>query len=87
MPDSTAVTVILIIIGIVLLVLFLIMAQFMSLWVRARVSGASVGMLELWGMRLRKVNPLAITNARIQAMRAGLPITHDRGVTGAVGDA
>jgi uncharacterized protein YqfA (UPF0365 family) len=26
-------------------------------------------------MRLRKVNPLAITNARIQAMRAGLPIT------------
>ena len=65
----------LVILGIAALVAFLMMASFLNLWVRARVSGASVSMFDLIGMRLRKVNPLAITNARIQAMRAGLPIT------------
>jgi uncharacterized protein YqfA (UPF0365 family) len=32
-------------------------------------------MVDLMGMKLRKVNPAAIVNARIQAMRAGLPIS------------
>jgi uncharacterized protein YqfA (UPF0365 family) len=74
MPENIWI-ILLVIFGIVLLVLFLMTAQFFSLWIRARVSGASVSMFDLLGMRLRKVNPLAITNARIQAMRAGLPIT------------
>jgi uncharacterized protein YqfA (UPF0365 family) len=60
---------------IVFLVLFAILFQFLGLYVRARVSGAKVGLVDLMGMRLRKVNALAIVNARIQASRAGIDVT------------
>ena len=60
---------------IVLLVLVLVMAQFIGLYIRAMVSGATVGFIELFGMRLRKVNAMAIVNARIQASRAGINVT------------
>src|SRR5260221_3638986 len=59
---------------IVVLVFFIMAFQFIGLYVRALVSGARVSMLELVGMRLRKVNAGVIVNSRIQAMRAGLPI-------------
>ncbi|HZL36070.1 MAG TPA: flotillin-like protein FloA [Tepidisphaeraceae bacterium] len=68
-------TVFFIIIGIAILLGVLLTAQFIGLYVRAMASGARVSFLELAGMRLRKVSPVAITTARIQAMRAGLPIT------------
>jgi len=48
---------------------------FLQLYIRARVSGAPVRLMELVGMRFRKVNSLVIVNSRIQAMRAGLNIT------------
>ena len=68
-----------IVIGIVvllaLLVLFVSLFQFLGLYIRAKTSGASVSMRELIGMRLRKVNAMAIVNARIQALRAGLQVT------------
>jgi uncharacterized protein YqfA (UPF0365 family) len=67
-----AVIVVVIIIG---LVLFVMLSQFISLYVRAYFSNAKVGFRDLMGMRLRKVNALAIVNARIQASRAGLNIT------------
>src|SRR5438270_8152338 len=60
---------------IVLLVLFLIMAQFIGLYIRALVSGAHVGFMDLLGMRVRKVNALAIVNSRIQASRAGIAVS------------
>src|SRR5689334_18163574 len=60
---------------IVLLVIFAVIAQFFGLYVRALVSGAKVGILDLVGMRLRKINPNLVVNARIQATRAGLQIT------------
>src|SRR2546430_15975097 len=59
---------------IVVLIFFIAAFQFIGLYVRALVSGARVSMLELVGMRLRKVNAGVIVNSRIQAMRAGLPI-------------
>ncbi len=59
----------------VLLVLFIVLFQFIGLYVRALVSGASVSLLDLIGMRLRKVNAAAIVNSRIQATRAGLDVT------------
>jgi uncharacterized protein YqfA (UPF0365 family) len=68
-------TIAMIFLGIVLLVLLIIMAQFIGLYVRAMVSGAHVGFLDLLGMRLRRVNANAIVNARIQATRAGLAVT------------
>ncbi len=57
---------------IIALVIMALLAQFVGLYVRALVSGARVSLLELLGMRLRKVNALMIVNARIQASRAGL---------------
>lgn len=59
---------------IVLLAIFGVLFQFVGLYIRALVSGARVSMLELIGMRLRKVNSTIIVNSRIQAIRAGLNI-------------
>ncbi len=67
--------VILIVVGIALLVFLMLTLQFVGLYIRAGVSGASVSFVDLMGMKLRKVNPMAIVTARIQAMRAGLPIS------------
>ncbi len=68
-------TVVAIFIGIVILVLLAVLGQFLGIYIRAMVSGARVGLLDLLGMRLRKVNANAIVNARIQALRAGLDVT------------
>ena len=68
-------TVVAIFAGFVLLMLLAIFAQFIGIYVRALVSGARVGFLDLIGMRLRKVNAGAIVNARIQAMRAGINVS------------
>jgi uncharacterized protein YqfA (UPF0365 family) len=42
------------------------------LWIAAQASGAGVSMLALIGMRLRRVPPDQIVNARISAVKAGL---------------
>ncbi len=60
---------------IVLLVLFGVLFQFIGLYIRALVSGARVSLLDLVGMRLRKVNAVGIVNSRIQASRAGIPVS------------
>jgi uncharacterized protein YqfA (UPF0365 family) len=59
----------------ILLILFAVLFQFIGLYVRALVSGARVGLLDLIGMKLRKVNAAAIVNSRIQAIRAGLDVS------------
>ena len=66
---------ILIVLLIIILVVIAVLWRFIGLYIRAWISGASVGMFDLIGMSLRKVNPVAIVNARIQAVRAGLDIT------------
>src|SRR2546423_303941 len=60
---------------IVQLVIFGLLFQFRGLYIRALVSGARVGLLDLIGMRLRKVNATAIVNSRIQASRAGINVS------------
>lgn len=60
---------------VVVIVIAAMMLQFLGLYVRALVSGARVSMLELIGMKLRKVPASVIVNSRIQATRAGLNIT------------
>ena len=60
---------------VVILIVVGVLWRFIGLYIRAWISGASVGMFDLIGMSLRKVNPPAIVNARIQAVRAGLEIT------------
>jgi len=58
--------------GLVALVLLLFMLQFLSLWIQALLSKASVGMLDLIGMGFRKVDLRTIVIAKIQLVKAGL---------------
>ena len=60
---------------IVLLVVIATLGQFLGLYIRALVSGAHVGFVDLIGMRLRKVPSVVIINSRISAMRAGLDVS------------
>jgi uncharacterized protein YqfA (UPF0365 family) len=72
--DNTVLGIVIFVLFIVLII-FIVVAQFLGLYIRAYVSGARVSMFELIGMRLRKVNATTIVNSRIQATRAGLQIT------------
>jgi uncharacterized protein YqfA (UPF0365 family) len=74
-PSSPVLIAILIIVLIFVLIFIVMISNFLGLYVRSYVSGASVGFVDLIGMRLRKVNGLAIVNSRIQAHRAGLKVS------------
>ena len=67
-----------VIVAIVLLlaVVFLIIA-FFNVWLRARLAGAPVSMLTLVAMRLRSVPYSLLVDARITAVKAGIPLTID----------
>jgi uncharacterized protein YqfA (UPF0365 family) len=75
LADIDGYTILLIALLIVVLIVVAVMWRFLGLYVRAWISGAHVGLLDLVGMSLRRVNPNAIVNARVQATRAGLDIT------------
>jgi uncharacterized protein YqfA (UPF0365 family) len=61
--------------GVVLLLFIMIMYMVpVRLWVAAKASGAPVSMPTLLAMRLRRVPPDQIMNARISAVKAGLDI-------------
>lgn len=59
------------------LVLFGIVISFFNVWLRAWLSGAYVGMLNLVAMRLRGVPYSVIVEARIRASKAGIDIGVD----------
>jgi uncharacterized protein YqfA (UPF0365 family) len=59
---------------VVALVLIYFLASFFSLWLQALFSKANVGIFQLLGMRLRKVNPRMIVEARILSVKAGIPV-------------
>ena len=63
------------IIGIIILVILALYVPLLGLWIQALAAGAGVGIMDMIGMRLRKVNPQIIVLSRIQAVRAGMPIT------------
>ncbi len=48
-----------------------------GLWIQALISGAHVGLLNLIGMRLRKVPPSSIIVPRISALKAGIKLETD----------
>ncbi len=62
---------------ILLLVIITVVASFFKLWLRAWLSGASVSMVALIGMRLRNVNARIIVDSLIMAKKAGLNVTKD----------
>ena len=72
---TKAMTVGLVVLGIVVFVVLLLLAQFFSLWLQAYMSRAGVSLGELIGMRLRKVDMRTIVLSKIRAIRAGIDVT------------
>ena len=73
MPAVAAV-VLIIIAAIVFLILFFSFVP-LGLWISARASGVRIGVLQLVGMRVRKVAPHRIVNPMIKATKAGLQVS------------
>jgi uncharacterized protein YqfA (UPF0365 family) len=61
-------------IGLTGLVFLVLLANFLGLWIQALFSGAQIGIFAMVGMRIRKVNPRLIVNAKIMAVKAGLTL-------------
>jgi uncharacterized protein YqfA (UPF0365 family) len=64
-----------IVIGILVLLMLLFLAQFLRLWLQAYFSRANIKFSELVGMRLRKVDAKTIVLSKITAIQAGLDLT------------
>ena len=63
-----------ILLAIVVVILLSLFFYFLKVWVRAWMSGAYISLLNLLGMKLRNVPPTLIVDARIRAVKAGLPL-------------
>ncbi|GHV15532.1 UPF0365 protein YqfA [Fibrobacterales bacterium] len=63
-----------VVLAILALALIYFLASFFSLWLQALFSRASVSIFQLLGMRLRRVNPRMIVEARILSVKAGIPV-------------
>jgi len=66
-----------IVLGIALLIVVGIAFSFFSVWLRAWLAGAYVGMVNLVAMRLRQVPYGVIVDARIRATKAGIVLSID----------
>ncbi|GAA0879062.1 flotillin-like protein FloA [Algoriphagus jejuensis] len=73
-PSSSMFLLIIAFAGIVVLFIFLYFVP-VGLWITALFSNVRVGLLELVGMRFRKVPPGVIVNSLITATKAGLELT------------
>jgi uncharacterized protein YqfA (UPF0365 family) len=60
------------VIGLLVLFVIILLAKYFNLWIQAKTTGASVGILDLIGMTFRKVNPNVIVRSKIMAIQAGL---------------
>lgn len=66
---------VLIVVGIVVLIAFLLIVNLLGLWIQAYFARANIKLIELIGMRLRKVNPRIIVKSKIMGVQAGLELT------------
>ncbi|HAS83531.1 MAG TPA: hypothetical protein DCS43_12900, partial [Verrucomicrobia bacterium] len=64
-------------IGIAALVIIGIFMHFLGVWIRALMSGAKVALWTLVGMKLRRIPPALIVDARISLVKAGIAISTD----------
>ena len=74
-PPIETGTIVLIILGVVVFILLCVFLYFFKVWIRALASGARVTIASLIGMKLRKVSPLVIVDARIMSVKAGMEIS------------
>jgi uncharacterized protein YqfA (UPF0365 family) len=75
--DPTAIGAIGLLVPMVVLLIVVLYLVPLPLWIAAWSSGAYVGLMALVGMRLRRVPPSTVVNARISAVKAGLQISID----------
>jgi uncharacterized protein YqfA (UPF0365 family) len=64
-------------VGILIIVMIGVFFYFLGVWIRALMSGARVTILSLIGMKLRRVPPTLIVDARIRLIKAGLDLNTD----------
>ena len=60
--------------GILILAAIWLFLYFLGVWIRALMSGARVSIWSLIGMKLRRIRPDLIVDARIQLIKAGLSL-------------
>lgn len=68
----------LVVVIVILAIAFLVLSMFFKTWLRARLSNAPVSWGNLIGMLLRKVPFGRIVDARITAVKAGLPLSSEQ---------
>ena len=61
------------------LFVFMVFTMYARLWIQSVTTGAKIGILDLLGMKFRKVNPTVIVRSKIMAVQAG--VTDEMGVT------
>ena len=64
-------------VALVIFIVVLVLANFITIWIRALFSGAKVKFTELIALRLRRVPVGLIVDTRITAVKAGLTLTID----------
>ncbi len=67
-----------VVVGFLFLVLLILFFMHVTLWIRCVTTRARIGFFELVGMTLRKVSPTTIVQAKIMAVKAGLPVATGR---------
>lgn len=70
--------VVLFIVGIIALLILFTYFIPVRLWIAAASSGARVGLMDLVGMRLRRVSPKVVVEPRISAVKAGVNLSTDQ---------
>ena len=70
---GTLMTVILVIVAIALLIFFVVFVRYANLYIQSLLTKANVGLLDMFAMSLRRVNPAAIVKARVMLVQARIP--------------
>src|SRR5437660_7974927 len=65
------------VLGVLLLIVFVVLINFFSIWIRALFSGARVTYAERIALRLRNVPVGVVVDTRITAVKSGLEVTID----------
>ncbi len=64
--------------GLIGLVVFIVIFNFIGIYIRALFSGAKVGFIELVALKLRKVPVALVVDTRITGVKSGLPVSIDQ---------
>lgn len=77
-PAGAVLWIVGIVVGFLVFVVLILFLMHITLWIRCVTTKAGIGFLELIGMTLRKVNANVIVQAKIMAVKAGLPVETGR---------